>query len=75
MHLAQLGRAHTWRFTVGRDWMELRDELSWICLHFHPDGLFRVRSGTTGSDEPTQEHATDSYAQALELVERVATRP
>lgn len=74
LHLARLGRAHLWRVTVGIDWIELRDETSWMQLQFLPEDQFLIRIGMEGSDEPVQEHATDSYATALETMERLAAR-
>ena len=74
LYLAQLGRQHLWRLTVGVGWMELRDETTWIQLRFLPNDQFAVRAGLEFADEPTQEYTTDSYARALETVERLATR-
>ncbi len=74
LHLAQLGRRHLWRLTVGIDWMELRDETAWIVLQFQPDDRFVVQTGFEGADESSQEDSTDSYSEALELVEQLARR-
>jgi hypothetical protein len=74
LHLAQLGRTHLWRVTVGTDWIELRDEASWMQLQFLPEDRFLIRTGMEGSDEASQEHATGSYAAALETMERLAAR-
>ena len=74
LHMAQLGREHLWRLTVGIDWMELRDEAAWITLRFLPGDRFSVVTGLESSDESSQEHATDSYATALEIVEQLARR-
>jgi hypothetical protein len=74
LHLAQLGREHLWRLTVGIDWMELRDESAWIALRFLPVDRFSVVTGLESSDESSQEYATDSYARALEIVEQLARR-
>jgi hypothetical protein len=74
LYLAQLGRAHLWRLTVGTDWMELRDETGWIQLRFLPEDQFLIRTGLEGADEAGNEHGTASYATALETVERLASR-
>jgi hypothetical protein len=74
LHLARLGRQHLWRTTVGVDWIELRDEATWIKLQFLPEDQFVVMVGAEGSDEPTQQWNTESYARALEIVENLASR-
>ena len=59
---------------MGVNWYERRASTTWIALLFRPDDEYAVRTGPADADEPYQEVVTDNYTQALEALERLATR-